>query len=89
MSVASLAGGSLKGLQVTMLVVVAAGAAGVVSIRVPARQVVFLSVYGLSLAILFLSFQAPDVTLSELVVGALVLPMLVLLALAKVRRAGS
>lgn len=85
----SLATGSLSAVQVTMLVLVAVGATGVVAIRVPTRQVVFLSVYGLLLAILFLTYQAPDVTLSELVVGALVLPMLLLLALAKVRRAGS
>ena len=45
-----------------------------------------LSGYGLLLAILFMVFQAPDVTLSELTVGAVVLPLLLLLALAKVRR---
>jgi uncharacterized MnhB-related membrane protein len=36
--------------------------------------------------VLFLAFQAPDVTLSELTVGAVVLPALLLLALAKIRR---
>jgi uncharacterized MnhB-related membrane protein len=46
-----------------------------------------LSGYGLLLAVLFLVFQAPDVTLSELSVGAIALPVLVLLALAKVRSA--
>jgi uncharacterized MnhB-related membrane protein len=45
-----------------------------------------LSVYGLLLAILFLVFQAPDVTLSALTVGAVALPILLLLTLAKVRR---
>ena len=49
------------------------------------RQVIVLSVYGLLLALLFLAFQAPDVTLSELTVGAVVLPLLLLLGLAKVR----
>ena len=44
-----------------------------------------LSGYGLMLAILFMVFQAPDVTLSELTVGAVALPLLLLLALAKVR----
>jgi len=38
------------------------------------------------LAVLFLAFQAPDVTLSELTVGAVVLPLLLVLTLAKVRR---
>jgi uncharacterized MnhB-related membrane protein len=37
------------------------------------------------LAVLFLAFQAPDVTLSELTVGSVALPILLLLALAKVR----
>jgi uncharacterized MnhB-related membrane protein len=41
--------------------------------------------YGLVLAVLFLVFQAPDVALSELAVGAAALPMLLLLTLAKVR----
>jgi energy-converting hydrogenase B subunit D len=75
-------------LQVTVLVLVAAAAAGVVAIRDPVRQVIALSVYGLLLAVLFLVFQAPDVTLSELSVGAVVLPIMLLLALAKVRERG-
>jgi energy-converting hydrogenase B subunit D len=73
-------------LQVTVLVLVAAGATAVVLTRQPVRQVVMLSAYGLLLAMLFMVFQAPDVTLSELTVGAVVLPILLLLALAKVRR---
>jgi uncharacterized MnhB-related membrane protein len=73
-------------LQVTVLVLVAAGATAVVLTRAPARQVIALSGYGLLLAILFMVFQAPDVTLSELTVGAVALPILLLLALAKVRR---
>ena len=77
--------GLMDALQVTLLVLVAAGATAVVLIRVPVRQVIALSAYGLLLAILFLAFQAPDVTLSELTVGTVILPIL-LLALAKVRR---
>ena len=73
-------------LQLTLLVLVAAGATAVVLIREPVRQVVMLSVYGALLAVLFLAFQAPDVTLSELTVGAVALPVLLLLALAKVKR---
>ena len=73
-------------LQVTILVLVAAGATAVALTRAPVRQVVMLSGYGLLLAVLFLAFQAPDVTLSELVVGAVALPLLLLLALAKVQR---
>ncbi|MGH3515409.1 MAG: hydrogenase subunit MbhD domain-containing protein, partial [Pseudonocardiaceae bacterium] len=51
-------------LQVTILVLVAAGAAAVVLTRDPVRQVVSVSIYGLLLAVLFMAFQAPDVTLS-------------------------
>jgi energy-converting hydrogenase B subunit D len=77
--------GLMDTLQVTILVLVALGATAVVLTRVPARQAIVLSVYGLLLAILFLAFQAPDVTLSELTVGAVALPILLLLALAKIR----
>ena len=73
-------------LQVTLLVLVAAGATAVVLIRDGVRQVLALSVYGLLLALLFLAFQAPDVTLSELTVGAVVLPAVLLITLAKVRK---
>jgi energy-converting hydrogenase B subunit D len=73
-------------LQVTLLVLVAVAATAVVLIRVPARQVLMLSVYGVLLAVLFLAFQAPDVTLSELTVGAVLLPAVLLLTLAKVRK---
>jgi energy-converting hydrogenase B subunit D len=77
--------GLMDVLQVTVLVLVAAGATAVVLTRVPVRQVIVLSVYGIALAVLFLVFQAPDVTLSELTVGAVALPVLLLLALAKIR----
>lgn len=73
-------------LQVTVLVLVAAGATMVVLAREHLRQVLALSVYGVLLAVLFLVFQAPDVTLSELTVGAVALPVIVLLTLAKVNK---
>ena len=73
-------------LQVTVLVLVAAGATLVVRTRDRVRLVLMLSVYGMLLAILFFVFQAPDVTLSELVVGAIALPLILLLAIAKVRK---
>jgi energy-converting hydrogenase B subunit D len=77
--------GLMDALQVTILVLVALGATAVVLTRAPVRQVIVLSVYGILLAVLFLAFQAPDVTLSELTVGAVALPILLLLTLAKVR----
>lgn len=73
-------------LQVTALVGVAAGATVVVRTKDRIRLVLVLSVYGMLLAILFFVFQAPDVTLSELTVGAVALPLILLLAIAKVRK---
>jgi uncharacterized MnhB-related membrane protein len=79
-------GASLDLLQVTLLALVAAGATAVALTRQPKRQVIVLSGYGLLLALLFLVFQAPDVTLSELTVGAIALPIILLLVLSKVRK---
>lgn len=73
-------------LQVTVLVLVAAGATLVVRTRDRVRLVLVLSVYGMLLAILFFVFQAPDVALSELAVGAIALPLILLLTISKVRK---
>ncbi len=73
-------------LQVVALVLVAAGATVVVRTRERVRLVIALSAYGMLLAILFFVFQAPDVTLSELTVGAIALPLILLLAITKVRK---
>jgi energy-converting hydrogenase B subunit D len=78
--------GLMDTLQITVLVLVAAGAIIVVRTRTRVRQVLALGVYGMLLAILFLVFQAPDVTLSELTVGAVALPIVLLLAISKVRK---
>ena len=72
--------------QAVTLVVVALGGTAVILARDPARQALCASVFGLSLAILFFTFQAPDVALSQIVVGAVALPAMILLALGKVRR---
>ena len=82
----SLPFGLMSALQIALLLLVAAGATAVVLIRVPTRQVIALSGYGLTLATLFFVFQAPDVTLSELCVGAVALPVLLLLTLGKVKK---
>ncbi len=72
-------------LQVVILVLVAAGAMLVATVRGRVRQVVALSGYGVLLAVLFLTVRGPDVTLSELVVGAVALPLILLLTIARVR----
>ena len=73
-------------LQVTVLILIAAGATAVVLTRRLVHQVLLLSVYGVLLAVLFLAFQAPDVALSALTVGAVALPIILLLTLAKTRK---
>ena len=73
-------------IQVAALTVVALGGTAVVLTREPARQALVTSVFGLSRAILFFVFQAPDVALSQIVVGAVALPAMILLALRKIQR---
>jgi energy-converting hydrogenase B subunit D len=53
--------------------------------RDPLRQAMLASIYGLVVGILFFVWQAPDVALSQTVVGAVALPLMILLALAKMR----
>ena len=81
-----IANGLMDTLQIVILVLVAAGALVVVRTKDRVRLVLVLSVYGILLAVLFFVFQAPDVTLSELTVGAVALPLILLLAIAKVRK---
>ena len=75
----------MTALQVTVLAVVAATGTATVLVREPLRQLVVAGFFGLALAILFFVFGAPDVALSELTVATVVLPVLVLLTLAKLR----
>jgi energy-converting hydrogenase B subunit D len=72
-------------LQATCLVVVALLGTLVVATRDPLRQAAVAGIFGLSLAALFLAVQAPDVALSQMAIGAIVVPVLVLLAMAKIR----
>ncbi|HEY5678169.1 MAG TPA: DUF4040 domain-containing protein [Myxococcales bacterium] len=74
-------------LQILLFLLLAASGMQVVRTREPASQAVAVSFYGLVLALLFFLHQAPDVALSQIVVGAVALPLMILLALAKVRRA--
>lgn len=73
-------------LQCTILCFVAVTATAVVLTRKPAEQAIGISFYGLVMALMFFLFQAPDVALSQIVIGAVALPLMILLALTKVRR---
>jgi energy-converting hydrogenase B subunit D len=77
---------ALEAVQIASLLMVALGAWAVVAARDPTRQAVVASLYGLCLGILFFSFQAPDVALSNIVVSAVAMPAIILLAIAKTRR---
>lgn len=72
-------------LQLAILVVVAAAGTAVVLSRDPLRQAVVNGVYGLVLTLLFVVFQAPDVALSMLVVGSIAYPLVLVVAIKKVR----
>lgn len=58
----------------------------VVLIRDPARQALVFGVYGSVLALLFFALRAPDVAMSQLVVGGLVTPTLLLVTLTRLGR---
>jgi energy-converting hydrogenase B subunit D len=72
-------------LQIAALAAVAVGGGAVVAASDPLRQTLVLSVFGMALTMLFFVFQAPDVALSEIVVSTVGLPVMILLALRKVR----
>jgi uncharacterized MnhB-related membrane protein len=73
-------------MRVAVLVLVAAGGLAVVLTREPLHQALVVGAYGLLIALLFFLFQAPDVALSQIVVSTVALPLMILLALAKVRQ---
>lgn len=67
------------------LTLVALAAVVVVMTDDPARQAVSLSVFGLLLAVLFMALSAPDVALSQIGVGTAIVPLMVMLAIRKMR----
>jgi energy-converting hydrogenase B subunit D len=72
-------------LQLAALLMVGLFGTTVVLVRDPLRMTIVNAVYALTLSILFLVFQAPDVALSMLVVGGIAYPVVLLAAIAKVR----
>jgi energy-converting hydrogenase B subunit D len=65
------------------LLLVAFGGTAVVLTRDPKAQAVVLSIYGLLLTVMFVVLQAPDVAMAQLAVGTVVLPLLVVLTIAR------
>lgn len=73
---------------VVALLLVAASGTAVALTREPGPQAVTLSFFGLALTVLFMALQAPDVALSQLGIGAAVVPLMVMLALHKMPGGG-
>ena len=67
---------------VTLILIAVVGTA-VVLTRNPKRQIFVAAIYGLLQSILFYLLQSPDVALSEIAVGSVALPVLVLATLAR------
>ncbi len=71
----------MTALQAVALAVTVITGTAVVLTPVPLRQTMVVALYGFALTILFFSFQAPDVALSEIVVSGVGLPIIILAAL--------
>lgn len=74
----------MTALQIIALIGVAAAGGALALMENPLRQTLVLGVFGLTLVFLFFTFQAPDVALSEIAVGTVALPLIVLAALRKI-----
>lgn len=72
-------------LLVTLALIVVSSTV-VVLTRDPGRQAIVLSAYGLALSVLFVVLQAPDVAISQIAVGTAIVPLMVVLAIAKTRQ---
>jgi energy-converting hydrogenase B subunit D len=75
----------LNGLLALLLTLVGATGTLTVAIREPVRQTIAAGILSLLLALLFFALQAPDVALSEIVIGSIAIPVMLLLAIAKIR----
>lgn len=73
-------------LQISALVAVTLSGTAVVASPDPLKQTLLLGIFGFALTMLFFVFQAPDVALSEIVVATVGLPVMVLLAIRKIRQ---
>ncbi len=69
--------------SVFLLLLLAVAGLGVVRTREVTEQIIALGFYGLLMSLVFFFFQAPDVALSQIVVGAVALPLMVMLAISR------
>ena len=75
----------MTAIQAAALILVVLGGTALVLVPDPLRQALLLCLYGFALTLLFFSFEAPDVALSEIVVSGVGLPVIILAALRKIR----
>lgn len=68
-----------------MLLLVGISGLAVVRTRDVTEQVIALGFYGILMALVFFYFQAPDVALSQITVGAVALPLMVMLAISRMK----
>ena len=68
-----------------ILLLVAIAGFAVVRTRDVTAQVIALGFYGMLTALMFFFFQAPDVALSQITVGAVALPLMVMLAISRMK----
>lgn len=71
-----------------LLMLIAISALVIVRTDDVTNQILALSFYGLLFALLFFLFQAPDVALSQITVGAIALPLMVMLAITRMKHRG-
>jgi uncharacterized MnhB-related membrane protein len=72
-------------LGVGLLALIAMSALALVRTDDVTSQTISLSFYGLLLALMFFLFRAPDVALAQITVGAIALPLMVMLAITRMK----
>jgi uncharacterized MnhB-related membrane protein len=72
-------------LGVGLLALIAVSALLIVRTDDVTNQILALGFYGLLFALMFFLFQAPDVALSQITVGAIALPLMVMLAITRMK----
>ena len=72
-------------LGVGLLALIAVSALAIVRTDDVTCQVIALSFYGLLLALMFFLFRAPDVALAQITVGAIAMPLMVMLAITRMK----
>jgi energy-converting hydrogenase B subunit D len=72
-----------------LMLMIAVAGLGVVRTRDVTCQVIALSFYGTLMALVFFFFQAPDVALSQITVGMVALPLMVMLAISRMKFRGA